>query len=95
MMQSSFTVQKTPQFSILSSDQVYEIHRATLEVLEKTGYKVMCPEARSLLKQSRRPRQGRQRQDPTAYCRSVHPDDPQRIHALRPGREPGFGGGRA
>jgi len=48
MIQSSFTSQRSPQFSILSQDQVYEIHRASLEVLEKTGYKVLCEEAINL-----------------------------------------------
>jgi len=52
MIQSSFTEQRSPLFSILSQDQVYEIHRASLEVLEKTGYKVMCAEAMDLLKKA-------------------------------------------
>jgi trimethylamine--corrinoid protein Co-methyltransferase len=50
MMQSSFVAQRSPVFSVLSQDQVYEIHRASLEVLEKVGYRVLCEEAVTLLK---------------------------------------------
>ncbi len=49
MIQSSLSVQKSPSFSILSQDQVYEIHRASLEVLEKAGYRIHCGEAIRLL----------------------------------------------
>lgn len=52
MIQSSLSVQKTPSFSVLSQDQVYEIHRASLEVLEKVGYKIHCGEALRLLKKA-------------------------------------------
>jgi len=52
MIQSSFISQRSPQFSILSHDQVYEIHRASLEVLEKVGYKILCEEAVNLLKKA-------------------------------------------
>jgi trimethylamine--corrinoid protein Co-methyltransferase len=52
MVQSLEMLQNLPVFSILSQDQVHEIHRASLEVLEKTGYKVLCKEAISLLKKA-------------------------------------------
>jgi trimethylamine--corrinoid protein Co-methyltransferase len=52
MIQSSLRVQKSPSFSVFSQDQVYEIHRASLEVLEKTGYRVLCGEAAKLLKKA-------------------------------------------
>lgn len=52
MIQSSFISQKSPCFSVLSEDQVYEIHRASLEVLEKTGYSILCQEAVDLLKRA-------------------------------------------
>ena len=50
MIQSSFTSQKSPFFSVLSEDQVYEIHRSSVEVLEKTGYRILSEEAVKLLK---------------------------------------------
>jgi len=50
MIQSSHVSQRTPFFSVLSEDQIYEIHRASLEVLEKTGYRIHSEEARKLLK---------------------------------------------
>ena len=50
MIQSSFVSQRSPAFSVLSQDQVHEIHRASLEVLEKTGYRILSEEAVKLLK---------------------------------------------
>jgi trimethylamine--corrinoid protein Co-methyltransferase len=44
--------QRSMDFSVLSHDQVYEIHRASLEVLEKTGYKILSKEAIHLLKKA-------------------------------------------
>ncbi len=52
MIQSSLSVQKSPSFSVLSQDQVYEIHRASLEVLEKAGYRIHCEEGVRLLKKA-------------------------------------------
>ena len=52
MIKPSFSVQRSPHFSVLSKDQVYEIHRASLEVLEKTGYKIESKVALDLLKQA-------------------------------------------
>jgi trimethylamine--corrinoid protein Co-methyltransferase len=51
-MQSSFVDQRSPVFSVLSEDQVYEIHRASLEVLEKVGYRVLSKEAVRLLEEA-------------------------------------------
>lgn len=42
---------RTPQFEILSEDQVYAIHSATLEILEKTGMKVHGEEALEIFKE--------------------------------------------
>ena len=39
-------------FSVLSEDQVCEIHQASLEILEKAGYKIESKAAVSLLKQA-------------------------------------------
>jgi len=52
MIQSSFALQRTPHFSVLSKDQVFEIHRASLEILEKTGYKIESQAGIKLLKQA-------------------------------------------
>ncbi len=52
MIQSSFVAQRSPLFSVLSQDQVYEIHRASLEVLEKTGYRVLSKDAIKLLERA-------------------------------------------
>ncbi len=40
---------KTPSIEILSQDQIYEIHNATLDVLDNTGYKILSASARDLL----------------------------------------------
>ena len=48
-MKSSFQAYETPQFRILSDDQIYEIHLASLEILERTGVNVYEKEALSLL----------------------------------------------
>jgi trimethylamine--corrinoid protein Co-methyltransferase len=50
MIQSSFVEQRSPSFSVLSQDQIHEIHRASLEVLEKAGFRILCEEAVKLLK---------------------------------------------
>ena len=52
MIQSSYIAQNSPVFSIFSQDQAYEIHRATMEVLSKTGFKVLSKETISLLKRA-------------------------------------------
>jgi trimethylamine--corrinoid protein Co-methyltransferase len=49
-MDSSFKTQCVPNFSILSEDQIKEIHLATIQVLETTGIRVMDEEAVDLLK---------------------------------------------
>lgn len=52
MVQSSVAAQKSPLFSVLSQDQVHEIHIASLEVLEKTGCRILWDEAVVLLKEA-------------------------------------------
>ena len=52
MVRTIGSAQKTPFLSILSEDQIHEIHRATLDVLEKTGYKILSEEAVDLLKKA-------------------------------------------
>ncbi|ATW27047.1 trimethylamine methyltransferase family protein [Candidatus Formimonas warabiya] len=47
---SNFQEQTTPRYIYLSEDQMYEIHMATLEVLERIGLRVDHEEARRLLK---------------------------------------------
>jgi trimethylamine--corrinoid protein Co-methyltransferase len=50
MIQSSFVSFRSPRFSVLSDDQVYEIHKASLGVLEKAGYRILSEDAIKLLK---------------------------------------------
>ena len=51
-MRSNFSVQFTPEFRVLSDDQIEELHFATLEVLRRTGVIVREPEGRALLKKA-------------------------------------------
>jgi len=50
MIRSNYTALLTPQFRVLSDDQVEEIHLATLEVLRRTGVVVKEPAGTALLK---------------------------------------------
>jgi trimethylamine--corrinoid protein Co-methyltransferase len=49
-MQSDYTVLRTPQFRVLSDDQLEKIHLASLEILRRTGVEMLAEEARELLK---------------------------------------------
>ena len=47
------TIQKaTPYFRMLSEDQIHELIRAAMEVLEKVGFKLLHPAARKMMKQA-------------------------------------------
>ena len=48
-MEPNYVACNTPQFRMLSDDQVYKIHLATLDVLENVGVRVMSEDARHLL----------------------------------------------
>ncbi|ATW27028.1 trimethylamine methyltransferase family protein [Candidatus Formimonas warabiya] len=50
MIQSNYTAFLTPQLRVLSDDQVYEIHLATLELLQRTGVDIYEEQARRILK---------------------------------------------
>lgn len=50
MIQSQFSPGLTPSLSVLSASQIEEIHRATLEVLRRTGVVVRVEEIRSKMK---------------------------------------------
>jgi len=52
MTQIAHNFRNAPSFSILSQEKVYQIHLATLDVLEKTGCKVLSEEAVNLLKKA-------------------------------------------
>ncbi len=52
MIRSNYTVNINPRFQVLSHDQVEELHYGTLEVLRRTGVKVLVSEARELLKKA-------------------------------------------
>ncbi len=49
-MNSSFKSQCVPSYSLLTEDQIQEIHRATLEVLETVGVRVLEKAGRELLR---------------------------------------------
>ena len=49
MIRSNNVVNASPRFSVLSRSQVEEMHAGTLEVLRRTGVKVLLPEAREML----------------------------------------------
>jgi trimethylamine--corrinoid protein Co-methyltransferase len=49
MIRSNNVVNASPRFSVLSRGQVEEIHAGTLEVLRRTGVKVLLLEAREML----------------------------------------------
>ncbi len=50
MINSQYSPLRTPSLKVLSSSQIEEIHRATLEVLRRTGVVVRVEEIRSKLK---------------------------------------------
>ena len=52
MINSNFTAQVTPGIRLLSDDQKKEVHCATLELLRRTGVKVLVPEVRDLLEEA-------------------------------------------
>ena len=49
MINGNFTPQMTPSLSLLNEAQKTEIHRATLELLRRTGVQVRSPEVREIL----------------------------------------------
>ncbi|HHX51121.1 MAG TPA: trimethylamine methyltransferase, partial [Clostridia bacterium] len=51
-MHTNLTIRKTAGLQYLSQDQILEVHRATLEVLETTGVKVFEEEALALLREA-------------------------------------------
>ena len=52
MIRSNYTANVTPRFQVLSADQVDEMHFGTLEVLRRTGVKVLLAEAREMLQKA-------------------------------------------
>jgi trimethylamine--corrinoid protein Co-methyltransferase len=52
MVSSNCSTHTTPYLTVLSEDQVYEIHRTTLDVLQKTGYMILSKAAVELLKKA-------------------------------------------
>lgn len=49
-MSAGFNSQCKPQYRLLTESQIKELHRSTLELLEKTGVKVHHPEALEMLR---------------------------------------------
>lgn len=52
MIKSNFKTYSSPQFKVLSEDQVYEIHLATLELLQRTGVDVYENNAKKILEEA-------------------------------------------
>jgi trimethylamine--corrinoid protein Co-methyltransferase len=52
MINSNFTAQVSPGMRVLGEDQKKEVHSATLELLRRTGIKVIVPEVRELLEEA-------------------------------------------
>ena len=50
MMETNATLMATPQFRILTDDQVERIARAAFEILEKTGFRVLHPGVRKMFR---------------------------------------------
>ncbi len=48
-MEGNYVQYSSPQFRILSDQQLEKLHHATLEILERTGVTVDCEEAIELL----------------------------------------------
>ena len=51
-IQTNSTEKKRPYFRMLTDDQIFELIRATFEVMEKVGFKVLHPDAKTMLKQA-------------------------------------------
>jgi trimethylamine--corrinoid protein Co-methyltransferase len=51
-MEGNYTARQTPQFRMFSESQLDEFHRASLEILRRTGVNVLEEEARELLKKA-------------------------------------------
>lgn len=49
MLTNHFTAQVRPKFQLFNEDQMQQIHFASLEILERTGVRVMLPQAIDLL----------------------------------------------
>lgn len=52
MLASYFNAQIRPRFQLLSQDQIKQIHLASLDILERTGVRVMLQEALDLLEKA-------------------------------------------
>ncbi len=52
MIRSNFQTQQFPKLNFLSQDEIYELHLASLEILERTGVSVFEEESLSLLKKA-------------------------------------------
>ncbi|MGQ9667962.1 MAG: trimethylamine methyltransferase family protein, partial [Anaerolineae bacterium] len=51
-MRSDYHAQLTPAIRVLSQAQIEELHYATLEVLRRTGVRVLVEEARDMLRKA-------------------------------------------
>ncbi len=51
-METNYHAQQTPQFRVLSDEQIKRVYQATLECLKRTGVNIHNAEARQLLAQA-------------------------------------------
>jgi trimethylamine--corrinoid protein Co-methyltransferase len=75
----NFLAQATPSLSFMSPDQLYELHLATLEVLERVGVRVDEDEALDLLKQAGAYLEGRIARIPAHLVKAALQSAPERI----------------
>jgi trimethylamine--corrinoid protein Co-methyltransferase len=52
MIQTNSTEKNRPYFRMLTDDQIFELIRATFELMEKVGFNVLHPDARTMLKKA-------------------------------------------
>ncbi len=52
IIETNSTEKKRPYFRMLTDDQIFELIRATFEVMEKVGFQVLHPDAKTMLKQA-------------------------------------------
>jgi trimethylamine--corrinoid protein Co-methyltransferase len=52
MIQTNSIEKSSPFFRMLADDQIFELIRAAFEVMEKVGFKVLHPDARTMLKKA-------------------------------------------
>lgn len=78
-MKSNLTAIQAPLFRVLSDDQIYQIHLATLEILERTGVEVQEPESLELLRKAGARVDGSRVRIPPALIKQALHAAPERV----------------